>query len=292
MSNAAPPSFPFAHYRRLRFGSRRPSCPHCAARRVHCWGTFSGRRRYRCTACRRTFSDFTGTPLANLKLIDRWPAFGHCVLASLTVRQTAELLAVDKTTAFRWRHRLLHALDASDTRPLGMAVLVHETSFPYSEKGRRDLDRPPRRRSVFGRLDVPTAWVYVAADPGLRFASGVTGLHRPNAVDLRSALEPRLQPAAELASVFGPYGAAGLLAVRTHRAYRRVDRCSPEFAVVQRSITALRRWLRRFNGVATRYLSNYLAWHRYLQAAARGLLPAPGHLPDPPLGWLVAGTFP
>lgn len=292
MSTVHSPSFPFAYYRRLRFGARRPPCPHCSAGRVHRWGTFSGRRRYRCTSCRRTFSDFTGTPLANLKLIAHWPAFCHCVLASLTVRQTAELLGVDKTTAFRWRHRILFALDASDTRPLGAAVLVHETSFPYSEKGRRDLDRPPRRRSVFGRLDVPKAWVYVAADPDLRFASGVTGLRRPNAEDLRAALGPRLLPGAELSSVFGPYGAAGLLAVRTDRSYRQVDRRSREFLAVQRSIMALRRWLRRFNGVATRYLANYLAWHRYLEAAARGLLPGPHGLPDPPLAWLLAGTFP
>ncbi len=292
MSTPTVPTFPFAHFRHVRFDGRRPRCPHCANRRVHRWGTFSRRQRYRCASCRRTFSDFTGTPLANLKRIDRWPAFGHCVLASLTVRQTAELLDVDKMTAFRWRHRLLHALDASDTCTLRTPVLIHETSFPYSEKGRRDLDRPPRRRSVFGRLDVPTAWVFVAADSRPRFASGVTGLRRPDANDLRVSLGPRLLPEAALVSVFGPYGAAGLLAVRTERAYRRVPRHSQEFVVVQRSIMALRRWLRRFNGVATRYLANYLVWHRYLEAAAGGLLPTRRHLPDPPHDWLIAGVFP
>lgn len=285
-------SFPFASYRRLRHGTRRPSCPHCHAVRVHRWGSFSGRLRYRCTACRRTFSDFTGTPLANLKHIDRWPGFAHCVLASLTVRQTAELLGVDKTTAFRWRHRLLHALNESDTRFLGPTVLIHETSFPYSEKGTRDLDRPPRRRTVFGRLDVPTAWVCVARDPGHRFASGVVGLRRPDAVALQTLLGPRLHPTAELVSIFGPYGAAGLLAVRTDRRYRRLSRQTPEFRAVQRSVLALRSWLRRFNGVATRYLDNYLAWHRYLEAAARGILPNPHQVPDPPHGWLLAGKFP
>ena len=310
----APPSaFPFARFRRLRFG-RRPRCPHCGVDHVHRWGRSSGRQRYRCTACSRTFNDFTGTPLAHLKHIDRWPAFCRCALDSLTVRRSAALLGVDKMTAFRWRHRLLTALRTSDTAPLGVTVTIHETSFPFSEKGRRDLDRPPRRRSVFGRLDIPVAWVFVAADEAGRPASGVVGPRRPGADDLLAALEARLHRTTELVSVFGPYGATGLLAVRTDRAYRRAGWHSPEFEPVHASVLALRRWLRRFHGVATRYLDNYLAWHRLLELGSdvlRGQFrqalvrehgngdrpgassarlspvggPAPGH-------WLLAGRFP
>ena len=298
MTTPAEP-FPFERFRRLRFGGRRPPCPHCAATHVHRWGGFSGRRRYRCVACRRTFSDFTGTPLATLKRIDRWQGFCHCMLASLTVRRAAASLDVDPTTAFRWRHRLLEGLDRSDVADLDAIVTIAETAFPHSEKGKRGLDRPPRLRG--GRYDprVPSVWVLIARDQRGRVTSHVAGRSRPTANDLERALAPRLEKTAEIRDVVGPYGAGGLLVVRTSLKnqegnsarhtrtlqYRRIARSSPEFSAMRRYMMALRSWLRRFHGVASRYLANYLAWHRLLTLAEDA---------SPRLGfrWVLAAAFP
>ncbi len=300
------PPFPFEQFRHLRFGAARPAaCLHCHAPHPQRWGQFSGRQRYRCTACRRTFSDFTGTPLARLKRVHRWPVFGRCMLASLPVRRTAAVTGVHVSTAFRWRHRVLGAFDASDTAALVSTVAIHETWFPFSEKGKRGLDRPPRRWSVFGRLDIPRAWLYVAADGDGRRASGLVGRHRPKVGDLLAALDARIEPEAEITSAIGPWGAAGLMAERTGRRYRRLDRRAPDFVVVHGSILALRRWIRRFRGVATRYLPNYLAWHRFLELGAKlnagrdvpqlrrceAVAPAPGWCVAP-RHWLLPGFFP
>lgn len=282
-----PPSssaFPFEEFRRRRFGGR-PRCPYCRATHVHRWGGFSGRRRYRCVSCRRTFSDFTGTPLATLKHIDRWPDFCHCMLESLSVRRTATLIGVDKNTAFRWRHLILPAVDASDTASLASSVVFHETWFPHSEKGSRNLDRPARRRAAFHRIDMTPVWVLVARDSSGRIASDVVGPLRPAATDLDVALGPRLAATAEFVSTFGPYGAAGMLAVRLERSYRRAEPGAPEVMAVRRYILALRRWLKPFRGVATRYLANYLAWHRFLDASGK-LGCGAGHR------WLLAARFP
>lgn len=263
VADGRPPAFPFARFRQLRFGGR-PHCPHCDGARVQRWGGFAGRRRYRCVACTRTFSDFTGTPLATLKRIECWPAFCHCMRQSLSVRRTARRLGVDKDTAFRWRHRLLGALRAADTRPLGATVTFHETWFAFSEKGQRVRDRPARRRAAFRRVDMTPVWVTVARDETGRTASAVVGLHRPSATDLAACLAPRLSRSAELVSATGPYGAPGVLAVRLEVRYRRADPRSPEVRAVRRYTLALRRWIARFRGVATRYLAHYLAWHRFL----------------------------
>jgi hypothetical protein len=47
-----------------------------------------------------------------------------------------------------------------------------------------------------------------------------------------------------------------------------------EFKVVSSYLRRLRTWLRRFCGVATRYLANYLLWHRFLDRTFRLALPA------------------
>lgn len=236
--------------------------------------------------CARTFSDFTGTPLAHLKLVDRWPAFCRCMLDSLTVRAAGRRLSVDKDTAFRWRHRILEAIDASDTATLGPSVTVHETWFPHSEKGSRSLHRPPRQRAAAHRIDMIPVWVLVARDRGGRVASEVIGRARPGAADLDRALGARLPAAAELVSRFGPYGAAGTFALRSRRRYRCVDFASHELQAVLRYILALHRWIRRFQGVATRYLGNYLAWHRLLEAADRSPYVGAGRR------WLLAARCP
>lgn len=54
-------------------------------------------------------------------------------------------------------------------------------------------------------------------------------------------------------------------------AIKGTEPSGPRLAVseVRDYILALRRWIRRFRGVATRYLDNHLAWHGILEAAAR-----------------------
>jgi len=48
-------------------------CPHCGEDHVHRWGNDSGKPRYRCTRCRKTFNPLTGTPLAGLHHPERVP---------------------------------------------------------------------------------------------------------------------------------------------------------------------------------------------------------------------------
>ena len=46
------------------------ACPHCSSTRTHKDGRDRAKRqRYRCSACRRSFTDRTGTPFTN----HRWP---------------------------------------------------------------------------------------------------------------------------------------------------------------------------------------------------------------------------
>ncbi|MGE5506984.1 MAG: transposase [Chitinophagales bacterium] len=109
-----------------------PACPHCRLARVQKWGRFDGRQRYRCTSCAKTFTETTGTPLAGLKRPDRWAQLERCLLASLSVRSSAEALGVHPSTAFRWRHRFLADLRTREkTRLAGVTELTVATLVEY-----------------------------------------------------------------------------------------------------------------------------------------------------------------
>jgi len=48
-------------------GDGRRCCPDCGCEFLIGWGRARGRKRFRCQGCLRTFTPFTGTPLAWLE---------------------------------------------------------------------------------------------------------------------------------------------------------------------------------------------------------------------------------
>jgi transposase-like protein len=279
-------SFPFEEYRKLRFGESL-CCPRCGSIDAAPWGSFSGRRRYRCRGCARTFSDFTGTPLAYLKRLDQWP--GHCAsaLAHETLRREAARLGIHRNTAFRWRHRLLAALRTTDSAALSGVVALRETPFPVSEKGSRKLTRPARRRRWAAgaqSLGAPSVWVIVALAGDGRVATAVTDSRRPTDRDYVRLLAGRLAPGVRLTSSHGDEGAPALSARRIRVMHDPASRRGRECAAASAYVFRLRTWIRRFRGVATRYLPNYLVWHRFLHTLR--VIPVAG------LPCLLAATFP
>src|SRR5690242_1481089 len=66
-----------------------PRCPHCGAERLQRWGFASGRRRYRCAACRKSFNALTGTSLARLRKKACWLRHGEALAAGMTLAKAA-----------------------------------------------------------------------------------------------------------------------------------------------------------------------------------------------------------
>ena len=58
------------------------SCPGCGSHRCHRCGHANGLQRYRCVACRRSFNALTGTPLARLRLRDKWLPYLQSAISS------------------------------------------------------------------------------------------------------------------------------------------------------------------------------------------------------------------
>src|SRR3954451_4243379 len=85
-------------------------CPHCGTPGAVKRGRANGLRRYRCKARGKRFNALTGTPLARLRLKERWLEFTRTLSVGATVRGSAAQCHVALTTAFRWRHRFLKAV--------------------------------------------------------------------------------------------------------------------------------------------------------------------------------------
>ncbi|MDF2630451.1 MAG: family transposase [Symbiobacteriaceae bacterium] len=127
--------------------SAAPPCPHCAGHETGLYGSFplkdgTRQQRFRCRRCRRTFSQYTGTPLYYLKKRELWGRNALAMSKKFSVRRTAAVLKVRVSTAFRWRHRLLGAVSGRPQAPLSGQVAVGEVYIRYSAKGSRQGNRP------------------------------------------------------------------------------------------------------------------------------------------------------
>lgn len=124
-----------------------PSCGHCGEADFKPWGSASGLKRYWCKACERTFNALTGTPLAGLRLREKWLDYARSLVDGVSLRKAAERTDIHLETSFRWRHRFLAvAKDKKATAVTGI-VEADETFILKSVKGSRKLvGRAPRKR--------------------------------------------------------------------------------------------------------------------------------------------------
>ncbi|WP_139839359.1 IS1595 family transposase [Halomonas sp. CSM-2] len=260
----------------LETANPRHACPHCGNERPAKWGRASGLQRYRCRnpACRKTFNALTGTPLAKLHYRDKWFHYLRCMRDSLTLRVCAKRVGIDLKTAFRWRHRFLHESTHANDNALSGIIEVDETFFVESCKGKRKIThRQPRKRGSQGNKKKKADKIPVVI---VRDRNG----HVSDLVDPRlqkSTVHAFLAPIIDRDSILCSDGHSWYKSfsaehgIAHHRLItldnQRVIGKEYHIQNVNSYISRLKGWMKRFKGVGTAYLPNYLAWRRLFETA-------------------------
>jgi transposase-like protein len=254
------------------------ACPHCHAGHIHGWGKDAGVQRYRCMSCRRTFNAATGTPLARLKRSDAWLAYAQTMVNGLSVRKAAQESGVDRTTSFRWRHRMLALPAREKDTELENIVEADEPYALESFKGQRELPRQARHRGGCAKkrgLSVEQIPVLVVQDrQGKHYDAALPKVDKQT----RGSLLPQLltPESVRCTDGAGVYRAVAKAEAIAHEPLNlaqgaRVRQRVVHIQHVNAYDSRLKQWMRRFNGVATRYLPNYLGWRRLLERAGKDL---------------------
>src|SRR5487761_1118529 len=249
-------------------------CPHCDNRDVVRWGSASELPRYRCKACNRTFNALTKTPLARLRKKDKWAEQAAAMIDGTTTAKAAARCGVHYTTAFRWRHRFLKSLSGDKPKALAGIVESDETFILESFKGRRsDLPRKARKRGGTAKkrgLSAEQIPVIVARDRQGATTDAV--LPKLNRASIAAALGGVVTPANEFCCDGGTaivaFARRAGIAAHILPMPGKPNPKAPEFHLnnVNAYHGRLKEWLRRFHGVATKNLPNYLGWRRALEA--------------------------
>jgi transposase-like protein len=277
--------------RRTEVALAKRRCPHCGADGAHLHGRDKNdRQRFRCCSveCHRSFNILTGTPMARARKPEKWGHYLSHMTDHRSIRKiTAAGIGVNHTTVWRWRHRFLKAAAQDNATTLSGVIEADETFFVRSCKGHRGWvkGRPPEARAArpraWGATKRGLSGEQVPVLTALDNAGGVYEAILPSLTTIGAALDGRIAAGSVVCSDGAPaYVKAAVTAGAEHR---RV--VVPTITLVAAKIAPLptkrrqkgRLGLGRVNahhgqikglvngrcrGVATRYLGNYLGWHR------------------------------
>ncbi len=226
------------------------ACPKCNSTSFHKHGFDLGIQRYRCKECGRSFKETINTPLHWIHNKPKMQRYISTMHNRQSIRDAAFEIGISKNTSFSWRHKLLSSLAAAGTETSSSPAGICEIRLPHSFKGRRD--KPEK--------SMPDTKSILIAD-----ARGIPCLH----------LLKEKKPVAEVSALFADKlnAASEITSVKSNilsRAVRKTE--NPEIKHVSlrkssiakavKTINELFSWMKRFNGVATRYLQQYWNWYR------------------------------
>ena len=246
------------------------SCPYCHSDSLHKWGIRSELQRYRCKACHKTFNALTLTPLARLQHKEQWIKYAQDLKDGESIRASAKYCHIHPSTSFRWRHRMLQIPHKTKADHLAGIVEFDETYFLKSQKGERNLERKPRKRGgKASKRGISSEQVAVLI---VRDRSGKTTdaiLEKSNQDTIAEVIVSAVEKDALLCSDTKP--AYKAFANAYHFTLETINLSKKEHTngiVHVQNVNAydsrLKSWMKRFHGVATKYLENYLGWRRLL----------------------------
>jgi len=263
-------------------------CPFCGSVNIKRWGRQSGLQRFRCADCARSFNSLTGTPLARLRKKESWLDMATSLKEGISIQKTADRCSVCVTTAFRWRHRFLAAIKQDSPARLEGIAEADETYFLESFKGKREMDRPSRKRGGkakargLSREQIP---VLVARDRAGAVIDGV--LCDQSAAAIKKILGSKVGKDNILCidggSALWGFVNADKIPCKVIAPGKHLHERNPIFHIqnVNGYHHRLKEWIARFHGVATKYLPNYLGWRRMYETPKRVLTPT---------GWVLAAS--
>ena len=258
----------------------RCNCPHCQSNNVVKNGHKDNIQRFKCKECRKTFTFSNNTILFSTKKdLYTWKKYCECFLNKLPLRRCAAICDISLETAFRWRHKILDALQNMQSEvTLKGIVESDETFFALSFKGTKEenfsIPREVHKRghsvSTRGLSSEMVCVPCIVNHEGLSVGQ-ISNLGKPKVQHLEKVINNKI----EQGSVFVTDSLKGYqkVAVNNELVHIRIPRGkhkSGNFNIqtVNSYHSELKRMINSiFKGVATKYLNNYIVYNNFVNFA-------------------------
>ena len=271
-------------------------CTACAASDYVHYGTYQSQgervQRYKCKSCGNIFTATQKTLFSGSSFSFRdWIKFIDCLYNGFTLGQIAKACDISERTAQENRIKLFYALKLlNDKVTLQGNIVIDETYVPVSFKGNHSKEdsfvmprKPHKRGGENHRKGITNdhACIVCAIDETGNSVCQVAGTGNPSAAKLKYVLQPHM--GADIACLYSDKSSAiksyaekcGYeikqekqlrkgTKIATNVTFTRETRVINRYIQIANSYhSRLKRFLRRFSGISTKYLSGYLylfAW--------------------------------
>lgn len=250
-------------------------CPFCHSETVSRNGKYNDKQRYICKSCKKTFTDFTNSATyKSRKSLNKWLKYAKCMLNGYYIRRSAEIVEINIATSFYWRHKILNCISTFlGVGSVDGVIEADEVFFAESFKGTKPSKMPRKSRKrgkQVKKRGISNEQICVA-----------TAMDRQGNLIIELLCKGRMTHQ-ELGRLYsGRIGDNSILCTDSHKSYmqfaidmnldhKKIRRGKHKEGLYHiQHINALhsnlKRWIGRFNGVATKYISNYLYWFKWLQ---------------------------
>lgn len=257
-------------------------CPVCGATHVVRNGHRADKaQKYLCKDCGKSFVITTNSIVSGTrKDFKIWVKYIDCMLNGFSVRKAAEECGIHRNTAFAWRHKILDALqNMADEVTLDGIVEADETFFAISYKGNHKkskkftMPREPHKRGhethVRGLSNEKVCVPCAVNRNGMSIAK-ISNTGRVSTKDLHRLYDGRIDPSATLVTDkmnsyvrFSNTNGIELVQLKTGKSKKGIYNIQH----INSYHSQLKRFMKGFNGVSTKYLNNYLVWHNFVNYA-------------------------
>lgn len=252
-------------------------CPHCHNKYIVKNGKNKNVQRYLCKTCRRSFVHTTNTPIFSTKKdIAVWLKFLDCLINQYSIAKTSNLLKISVSTAFLWRHKILDAIRENyNCSNLKEKIECDETFFQESFKGNHKSDGfvMPRKahkrggQARFKGISKEKVCVLTALDSNSSVFISPIAMGKPSSNDLIRSVGKVITPGSTLItdSLFA-YKTLSSYCKLNHIAIPKGQHSVKNFNIqkINSLHSNIKRFIRVYRGVSTKYLANYLALFKYI----------------------------
>ena len=251
------------------------ACPHCNSGHTIRRGVSKGVEQFTCKDCAKHFRSSYGTALFRIRRKDKWQGYLRLMEQGYSIKKAAKELGISIQTSFDWRHKILSSLQSTLPVKIGGIVECDELQLTESSKGNRKLKRKPRKRGSDGHnysSDKVTIISAISRNKGA--IASVIDTKQISSKDAQKALKGRLEKDTVLITdERRAYNIVGLKnktitheKVNSNMNQMRKSKGKLHLQTVNNQHKQIRDFLVPFNGVATKYLPNYLNWFLYKQS--------------------------
>ena len=245
-------------------------CPRCGCvENIVKYGFKNDHQRFKCKNCGRIFNEITNSVfMCSKKSFDIWEKYIECMINEFTIRKSAKICNISITTAFVWRHKILDVLSKRiDGVKLSGVIEVDETFFPISYKGSRQMPRPARRRgggtNIRG-ISKEKVCVSCGIDRNKNVYGRVSNLGKISKDKLNKVFGNRIDGN----SIICSDGEKSYKDFVKEHEYKHIVIKSGRYKNgiyhlnhINAYHNGLKGFIRKFNGVSTKYLNNYIVWN-------------------------------